>query len=169
MKYVLVVLLFITGSLEVPAQQGRYAGSLKSLVGVTYTDSRQIPALASWTMRQGSVASLLSDPEWFMVEIFQKGTTYAILFSLRADTSTETQVIQDVVEVKNVSSTWEVKSALCREYETENAFIVAVIKPDDKEYTKAKKAWRFNRDKRRFEPVSAKIIDCLNEGFDKQE
>ena len=167
MRSILLFLIVIAGSLKAQAQTGKYAGSQKKLIGVSYTDSRHIPGLKTWQFRQGSVASLLTDPELFMVDVYQKGTTWLIFFSVREDTASETTVILDVIELKGVQKGWEIKTAVCREYKQDNAFIVALVKPANAEYsTNVKKAWRFNRDKRRFEWVSVKTVDCLNEGFD---
>lgn len=167
MRLILFILLVIAGSLKGRAQDGKYAGSQKKLVGVSYVDSRHIPALKTWQFRQGSVASLLTDPELFSVELYQKGTTWLIFFSVQQDTATNTSVILDVIELKGVQKGWEIKTAVCREYKQDNAFIVALVKPANAGYsTNVKKAWRFNRDKRRFEWVPVKTVDCLNEGFD---
>jgi hypothetical protein len=167
MRSILFFLIVIAGSLEAHTQHGKYAGSYKKLIGVSYVDSRHIPSLKTWEYQQGSIASPLSDPEWFSVEIFRKGTTYLIFFSVKEDTATETSVILDVIELKGVQKGWEIKAAVCRENKEDNAFIVALVKPANAEYsTNVKKAWRFNRDKRRFEWVSVKTVDCLNEGFD---
>ena len=166
---ILFLLFVLAGNLKAISQQGKYAGSLKKLIGTSFTDSRQLPALKNWQPREGTVASPLSDPELFSVEIFQKGTTYMIFFSVKEDTASDIQVIQDVIELKAVQRGWEVRSGVCREYKQANAFVVALVKPANAEYsTNVKKAWRFNRDKRRFEAIAVKTVDCLNEGFEQQ-
>jgi hypothetical protein len=147
-------------------QQGKYAGSMKKLIGQTYTDSKMIPALSTWTLRQGSIASPLSDPEWFMVEVYQKGSSYIVFFSVVEDTSVNKSQILDVIEITGVKPGAEIKTGVCREYKTENGFIVALVRPIKAEYTPVKKAWSFNRDKRRFELLAVANVDCLNEGFD---
>jgi hypothetical protein len=42
-----------------------------------------------------------------------------------------------------------------------------LVRPIKAEYTPVKKAWSFNRDKRRFELLAIANVDCLNEGFDQ--
>jgi hypothetical protein len=110
MRSILVLLLVIAGSLKAQAQNGKYAGSQKKLIGVSYVDSRHIPALKTWQFRQGSVASLLTDPELFSVEIYQKGTTWLIFFSVREDMASDTSVVLDVIELKGIQKGWVNKS-----------------------------------------------------------
>jgi hypothetical protein len=100
-------------------------------------------------------------------DVFQRGTTYIILFSIKQDTAGADFIIADLVEVKNISSSYQVKTGLCKEGDIENAEIVAIIKPGKTEFSKAIKAWRFNRDKRRVEAKNIKGISCINEGFDQ--
>jgi hypothetical protein len=165
----LIIFFVFAGSLKATAQQGKYAGSFKKLIGTSFTDSRQLPALKNWQPREGTLASSIDDPELFSVEIFQKGTTYMIFFSVKEDTASDVQVIQDVVELKAVQPGWDVRSGVCREYKQANTFVVALVKSANAAYsTNVKKAWRFNRDKRRFEAIAVKTVDCLNEGFEQQ-
>jgi hypothetical protein len=167
MKRIIILSVLFFTAYTAMSQAGKYAGSMKKLIGQTFVDARTIPLLKNWTYRQGSVASLLSDPERFMVEILQKGNTYIIFFSIEEDSVTGRSRVLDVIEITNVKPTGEIKAAVCREYKTENAFIVALVRPGKTEYsTDVKKAWHFNRDKRRFEVIAVKNVDCLNEGFD---
>lgn len=75
--------------------------------------------------------------------------------------------IIDVVEVKNVLTTQEIKTGICRLSKKDNSFVVALVKPRNIQYNKAIKAWRLNRDKRRVEIVPAATVDCLQEAFDE--
>jgi hypothetical protein len=160
--HILLLMLVYTST-----AQGKYTGSMKKLVGQTFTDSKNIPALKTWMFREGSINSPLTDPVRFMVDVFQKGTTYIVFFSMVEDSVQVQPIILDVVEIKNVQPGWEIKSSLCREYKQDNAFIVALIKPGKGEYsTNVKKAWFFNRDKQQFEWKDPKKVDCLNEGQD---
>ncbi len=147
--------------------QGKYAGTKKGLIGTTYTDIRNIEGLQGWQFRQGSVITAMDDPEMIIVDVFQKGTTYIVYFSIKEDTASDEFVIMDVLEIKGVTKTQEVKTAFCRENKMENAGIVALVKPVHAEYVRALKAWHFNRDKRRIEIKTVSNIDCLNEGFDQ--
>lgn len=147
--------------------QGRYAGSKKSLIGKIYTDSRSIDGLGGWTFREGSVITPLENPEMITVDVFQKGATFLVFFSIKEDTASAEFVIADVLEIKPVVKGWTVKTSFCRQNKIENSWIVAWAKEAPTEYLKIlKKAWRFNPDKRRIEIINIKGIDCLNEGFD---
>jgi len=148
--------------------QGKYAGTKKSLLGKTFTDSRQLTALKGWQFREGSVITPIDNPETIIIEVFQKGTTCIVIASIKEDTAMTESVIADVVEVKNVLKGWQIRTAFCRSNKIENIEIVAHVKSSTtQEFLKpAKQAWRFNRDKRRFEVLSIKGIDCISEGGD---
>jgi len=168
MKSIVYIVFFFMCALQVKAQPGKYAGTMKKLIGITYSDSRNISALKGWQFREGSVVNPLDDPEMITVDVFNKGTTWTAFFSVKEDTAIDKYKIMDVVEVKNVLKGWILKTTFCRQHKNENAEIVALVKESSTlEYLKpAKKAWRFNRDKRRFEILNVKGIDCLNEGID---
>ncbi len=148
------------------AQPGKYAGTKKNLIGKIYTDSRNIAGLEGWQFREGSVVNPPDDPEMITVDVFQKGTTCIVFFSIKEDTTSAAYTIMDVVEVKSVMKGWQLKTTFCRKDAVENVEIVALVKwsPSLEFLKPAKKAWRFNRDKRRFEILSIKSIDCINEG-----
>ena len=165
-KIVVILILLIT--VYSGLAQGKYAGTKKNLIGKIYTDSRKIPGLSGWQFREGTVINPLDDAEMITADVFQRGTNWIVFFSVREDTSLATYTIMDVVEVKNVLKGWQIKTTFCRQNKIENVEIVAVIKWSAyAEFLKpAQKAWRFNRDKKRFEAISIKGIDCLNEGGD---
>jgi hypothetical protein len=148
-------------------QPGQYAGSKKALIGQTYTDSRAIPGLKGWRFREGSVVTPLSEPEMIIADVFQKGSTQIVFFSIMEDTASGICTIMDLAEVRNVMTGWGIKTGLCRQNGTDNAMIAALVKwSPSLEYLKpARKAWRFNRDKRRLEVITVKGIDCINEGL----
>lgn len=166
LQYIFLVLLFALFS-DITFAQGKYAGTKKSLIGKTYTDSHSIEGLEGWQFREGSVITAMDDPEMITVDVFQKGTTCVVFFSIKEDTADTDFTILDVLEIKGVTKSQYVKTAFCREDKIENAEIVALIKPIHAEYVRALKAWRFNRDKRRIEIKNVSRIDCLNEGFDQ--
>ena len=145
--------------------QNKYAGSSARLVGITFTNSRNIPQLKGWTFMEGTLSSPLSDPVWFSAYVFKKGTTCIAFYAQQEDTASDVHQILDVVEVKNVKPGYEIRTAGCREYKQENAFVIALVKPVTSEYSKAIKAWFFNRDKIRFEYRNPKLVDCENPGF----
>lgn len=154
------------GIVSLQAQPGKYAGSMKKLIGKIYTGSRNIAALKGWKFREGSVLNPLTDPEMILADVVQKGTTCIVFFSIKEDTAIEEYKIADVIEIKGVVKGWAIKTALCRQNKIETAYIFAWLKETATDYlTTIKKAWRFNPDKRRIEPFPVKGIDCINEGF----
>ncbi len=147
------------------AQPGKYAGTKRSLIGKVFTDSRNLIALKGWTMMEGGVANSLNDPEMITSEVFKKGTTYVVFFSIKEDTASDKFTVVDVVEIKTVAKGWTVRSSFCRKDEQENNYIIAWGKENKEQYMKLiKKAWKFNRDKRKIEAIPVKGIDCENIG-----
>jgi len=144
--------------------QGKYAGSMKKIIGSSYLDKNDITALRDWEYREGSLVTPVHNPETIVVNVFQKEKTWIAFFSIKEDTLSSAFTIMDVVEVKNVQQGWWLKTTFCRQHKIENIEIIALVKLSaTQQYLKpAKMAWRFNRDKRRFEMVSSKGIDCLN-------
>lgn len=165
MKNYLLVLIFLLCGCVVMAQPGKYAGTKKSLIGKKYTDSHSIKGLQGWTFREGNVLNPLTDPEMITVDVFQKGTTYIVMFSIKEDTASDIFLIVDVMEVKGVAKGWQIMSGMCRQNQQENTYIVAWLKEATTEYLKTiKKAWKFNPDKRRIEVIPVKGVDCVNIG-----
>jgi hypothetical protein len=96
-------------------------------------------------------------------DVFKKGTTYIVLFSIKEDTADTKLTIADLLEVKNVLSTRHIRTGTCTDGANELIDIVALIKNENTESSKAIKAWRLNRDKRRIEIASPKLIKCMND------
>lgn len=167
MKKLLVIISLVCFGLTIMAQPGKYAGTKKGLIKTVYTDSRNIPGLKGWSFIEGSVLSSLHDLEMITVDVFKKGTTVVVFFSIKEDSALQEFTIADALEIKPVTKGWIIKTSFCRQNATENPWIVAWAKISPTEYLKIfKKAWRFNQDKRQIEIVSSKGIDCLNEEFD---
>jgi hypothetical protein len=165
MKYIFTAFLASFFSLSIKAQPGKYAGTHKALIGKVYTDSRNIPQLKSWTFQEGAVLNPLTDPEMILVDVFKKGTTYLVFFSVREDTASENSEIVDVIEVKGVAKGWTVRTSMCRQNKQASSYLFVWGKEDTKEYMKViKKVWRFNPDKRKIEIIPVKGVDCENIG-----
>ncbi|MGH2552337.1 MAG: hypothetical protein ACRDEB_01405 [Chitinophagaceae bacterium] len=165
MKFFFFYLFSIITDLSAYAQPGKYAGSKKSLIGKTYTESRNIPGLSGWKFQQGSMITDVNDPELMTADVFKKGNTFIVLFSIKEDTAKSNFMIADVIEVKNVLSSQHIMTGTCTEGSNEAMDVVALTKNEtNKEYSKAIKAWRLNRDKRKAELISPKLVKCMNEG-----
>ncbi len=148
-------------------QSGKFAGSMKGLMGLSFTDSKKINGLKGWQFREGTLVSPVNDPQQIIVDVFQKGTTYVVFFSVNDDTSKNVFVVADVLEIKNVGKGWQIKTATCSDYGQNDMELVALVKETTAEKIKTiKKAWRFNRDKIRFEVWPVKHMECINEGQD---
>lgn len=165
-QFIYTILLLLSSHFSF--SQGKYAGSMKRLIGVTYTDSENIPGLKGWEFKKGSVITAMDEPHMIIASVYSKGKTWIIFFSIMEDTASSVYSIMDVAEVKNVLQGWEVYTTTCRKNKIENVEIVALVKwsPSQEFLKPAKQAWRFNRDKRRFEFLSVKGIDCINEGLE---
>ena len=166
MKNILMMIVFVGAAFTTMAQPGRYAGTKKGLIGTVFTDSRNIQRLSGYTAVVGSVLTQLSDPPMICVDVFKKGTTYLVFFSIE-DTVSKKFTIADVMEIKPVTKGWTIVSSVCRQHGSDNSFLVAWAKESKKEYmTVLKKAWEFNTEKGWIDSVSTKGISCLNEAFD---
>lgn len=143
--------------------QGKYAGTKRSLIGKTFTDTRHMTFLTGWQYREGSLITAIDDVEVMTADVFKKGTTYIVLFNIKEDSSNTKFTIADVIEVKNVLPSQHIRTGLCSEGPNEAVDIVALVKKENTEYSKAIKAWRLNRDKRRVELANPKLVKCMNE------
>ena len=72
MKIIYLISLFLSLS-ATTFSQGKFAGSMQSLIGTSYTDNRNIPGLKGWQFNEGSLLSNINDPEWIMVDVYKKG------------------------------------------------------------------------------------------------
>lgn len=158
--------LFLYGENALFAQ-GNFAGARPgTLIGKKYNNDRVLPGLPGYEYREVSLATGEEEPEQLEVGVFQKGTTWLVFFGINTDTTTDVYTILDVLIIKHVRSSQAIKTLLCRQEKISNIEIVALTQPGKEEYAPALKAWRFNREKKRFEVISTKSIDCLNEGSD---
>lgn len=151
------------------AQPGKYAESeFKKLINTSFTDEKSIAGLEGYQLQEWILLNRVDDPERLFLNVYVKETSRIILFSALTDTAKNIFEILDVVQLKNVNPGLEFKAVTCRRNKSESAEIVALVAPGERKYfTNVKKAWRFNRDKRRIEIISIKGIDCLNEGFEQ--
>lgn len=142
--------------------------TLKSLIGKIFTNSRSIPELQGWEYREGNVVTPLKNPEMITSEVFQKGNNWIVFYSVRENDTSPGFTILDLLEVNDVPDGWIIRTAFCRKDGKDNIELLAMVRwsPSEEYLKPAKKAWRFNRDKRRFESISVNGIDCLNEGVD---
>ena len=79
--------------------QGKYAGTKKSIIGKVFEDSRNLVALKGWKYMEGGLANSLDDPERITSDVFKKGTTYVVIFSIMEDTASGKFKVMDVVEI----------------------------------------------------------------------
>ncbi|HEV7780180.1 MAG TPA: hypothetical protein VGO58_02890 [Chitinophagaceae bacterium] len=160
MKLLIISLLLFVFTGDSVAQ-GKYAGTKKAMIGKVYTEAKNLTALKGWTFVNGGLANSPDDPERIVSDIFKKGTTYLVFFSIMEDTASGKYKVMDVAEITGVAKGWGVHGSSCRQNERENNYIIAWGKGDSEQYMKIiKKAWRFNPDKRRFEAIPVKGVDC---------
>jgi len=107
MRQISLLLLFLFFSLASFSQKGKFAGSMKKLIGIKYSDPRNIPALKGCKFREGSVVGDISSN--VLVDVYQKGTTWLVFFSVGEDNDTM-MVIEDVLKIKNVGKKGDSKT-----------------------------------------------------------
>jgi hypothetical protein len=168
MKIIFTGIFSILSIINAAGQPGKYAGTKKDLINTVFKDSRVIPGLSGWTFMEGSLLSSVNDPETIAVTVFKKKETFIVFFSTNEDSLLQESKIVDVLEIKGVTKGLTIKTSFCRRDSIENGWIVALAKEASTEFLNIiKKAWWFNRDKRKIESIDIKGIDCLNEGFDQ--
>lgn len=156
---------FIFLSTTVLAQPGKYADTKKSLIGKTYTDSRNTPCLKGWTFVQGIVLNYITDPEVITADVFKKGTICLIVFSIKEVTTSDKFDISDVIEITGVTKGWSALVGDCSQGDQPSTYIVAWGKDTNGAYMNfIKKAWKFDPDRRKVNAIPVKTIQCENIG-----
>ena len=147
--------------------QGKYAGDFKNLIGKTYTDDKEVPGLKGFPCHEATMVSDMSDPQQLFLNVYIKGATGVVVFSVKEDSSEKEFHVVDVIGIKGIPKGYEINTTTCREGETEGQILVALVKSTTATYAgPVKKVWRCNRDKLRFETMSIKGVKCLNEAGD---
>jgi hypothetical protein len=157
---------FCTGSVQSFAQ-AKFAGNFKSLIGKRYKkEPKKFKELAGYEFKEGSLVSEANDPDALLVDVYQKGTTAVVFFS-KQEAGDSLYTIPDVLEIKAIPKGWQVRTTFCSEGANADVGIVAVVKETTEEVMKGtKQAWRFDRDKLRFEKIDPKRVTCISEGGD---
>ena len=162
-KLLFFFIMIIWSTIEIMAQ-GQFAGAKpRTLIGKKYNNERVLPGMPGYEYRSVTIASEEKDPEQFSVGVFQKGNTWLVFYSVNTEPKSDKYTILDVLIIKHVSSSQQVKTLLCRKDRKSDMEIVALTKADKAAATPALKAWRFNRKQKHFESINTVGIDCLNE------
>jgi hypothetical protein len=128
------------------AAQGKFAPpQMKSWIGKVIADETELPGFSEYQSRGGSVITDADDPEPLSVNWFSKPNSIVVF----------------LLEIKNTTQGQEIKAGDCRDGESDNSGIVALVQPSSAKRVKAIRAWLFNRDKKRIEAWSAQNVTCL--------
>jgi hypothetical protein len=139
--------------------QGNFApADWKPLIGKTFNNESEITLLKGFTSRGGSLLTNVDDEEKLGSSLFSKGSTVIVL--LEKLLPNNQFAILDLMEVKNVLKTQEVKVGDCSDGENNDSGIIALVNQTDQERWKAIKAWHFNKDKIRIEPWPVQRVTC---------
>jgi len=161
-KGILITLLFFLA--QQGMAQGQFAGAKpRTLIGKKYSNEKTLPGMPGYEYREVTLASEEKDPEQYSVGVFQKGNTWLVFYSINQDPGTDKYTILDVLIIKHVTAEQAVKTVLCRKEKVSDMGIVALTESGKAAASPAIKAWRFSREKRKFETQDIKGIDCLNE------
>lgn len=164
-RKIVLLHLIISWASSVTFGQGQFAGQMKAMIGQSFQDSKMIPSLEGYEFQEGSLISGVDDPEEITVDVFVKGKTWVVFFSVMRDTISHAYTVMDVLEVSEVQDGWAIRTTFCRQQGNDNVEIVALVRSTNEEYFRnVKQAWRFSRDKRRFQMVNPKEVDCRQEG-----
>jgi hypothetical protein len=163
----LIYLILLTGTV-INAQPGKFAGSKKHLIDVSFLDNDLDHKLKGWTYRGGTSLNDSVGRSGFEISIilYQKAKSQLAVLTGRETNSTRS-IIYDVIETTNIPKNYDLNVATCRKNKKNNIEIIALVKMTNTNYfSQIHKAWRCNRDKMRFEFLDKKGVDCLNEGQD---
>jgi hypothetical protein len=139
--------------------QGNFVSStFKPFIGKTFKNEKEISILKGFVSRGGTSLTDPNDQGRISASLFSKGTTVVVFFE---QSLSETEfAILDIIEIKNVLTKQEVKVGDCRDGDSDNVGIIALVNQTEQERWKAVKAWYFNRDKIRIELWSAQNVTC---------
>ena len=101
----------------------------------------------------------IDDPEPLSVSWFSKSNSILVFFE-QAEPGQKFTII-DVLEIKNTTTAQEIKAGDCRDGQSDNMGIVALVQSSSAKRSKAIKAWFFNRDKKRIEAWPNQDVTCL--------
>ncbi len=167
LSWILITVMITLFTHQATYSQGKFAPTLRTLIGKSFNNENEIPGLKRFTHHEGTMITDIDDPEPQFLDVLLKGSKGVVVLSVVPDTSSKIHHILDVIEVNNIPNGWEVRMVGCQEGETEGQIIVALVNPGKGEYVKyVKRAWLCNRDKLRFQYINAKHIKCMNVGAD---
>ena len=149
------------------AQSIQTDNDFRHLIGQTFKVGADPDSLNNYQYTGGSVITPLENRNMVIITEYRLNQNILITFSRMNNTDEEIFTIEDVLHIKDLQPGWEFKSGLCRQDQAEDASILAIVNPEQKEYSNdVKKAWRFTWQTMKLEEIPAKGVDCLNEGFD---
>lgn len=152
---ILCAFLFLINSLWA---QGKFAGGYAALIGKKHKNEKDVPMLAGFTLREGTLLSAYDDPTKLTGSWYTKGNLIVAIFEQLDEGG---NLILDVLEVKNVLPNQILAIGTCQDGEEINAGFVALVKQTNEERFKATKAWNFNRDKIRLEAWNPAKVTCI--------
>ncbi len=154
---ILIILLALASDVFA---QGKFASpDLKLLIGKTFSNESEIPRLAGYQSRGGTMITAIDDPVPLSVSWFSKANSILVFFEQTEPDQKFT--IIDVLEIQNTTTTQEIKAGECRDGQSDNMGIVAWVQSSSAKRVKAIKAWLFNRDKLRIEAWPNQNVTCL--------
>ena len=139
----------------------------RHLIGNTFKVSTDPDSLNNYQYTGGSVITPLDVKNMVVITEYRLNQNVLVTFSRMNNTDEEIFTIEDVLHIRNLKTGWKFKSGLCRRDLAEDPSILAIVNPEEKEYSdNVKKAWRFTWQTLKLEEIPVKGVDCLNEGFD---
>ena len=160
MKQILLIISVVYSYMNQSMAQGKFAGSMKTLIGKTYTDQKNIPWWYNYKLVESSVISPVGDPVVFTANDYKKGNVHLLVFSKNDESNGHLFVVLDVIEIKNFQPGWKVRTVDCQNGNEGSNDVVALVKTQKGKNDIVFKAWRCNMDKIRFDAMSTKLVHC---------
>jgi hypothetical protein len=126
----------------------------KPYVNKIFKDTKDIPALKDYTLREGTVLP----NKITAVSVYAKGTNFVLVFELILEDNY--RFVVDIVET-TVTDKQDVRVAMCNNGQVDDPFILAVVQQSKEKRWNATQAWICNSEQTAIISLSPKGITCL--------
>ena len=135
-------------------------------IGKTFRKINDLDVFKNYIENEGVVISELKEQKKGFASIANGNHTMVLLTQY----TEQGNKILAILDIGNIAKNERIILRECRTNMKKDNFIIAVLKPilSKAYFTNIRKAWRLDSKNNRFNPISVKSIDCLNEEFDNE-
>jgi hypothetical protein len=137
-----------------------------SLVGRIYRDLGEFDEFKGYKEQRGTLIDPVTETGNYGLSVYAKSGYYIVVFDWSIPSEKVKYKLLDILRVGPIKPQQDIILTMCRLNEKHDSQIIALVKTNNSEYFKTiYKAWRANKKTGRFEAISTKGIDCLNDGY----